>query len=73
MRNAIGSAAIGGRGGTRKDDFFSGATDQGVELWSGLDDVITAHGESVKNAGRLVAGERPDGLERAEFETGLYV
>lgn len=70
----LSSVAVSVTGAERsKDDFFSGATDQGVGLWSRLDDVIAAHGEPVTNAGRLVAGQGPDALERAEFDVGLYV
>lgn len=70
----LSSVAVSAAGEARsKDDFFRGATDEGVGLWSELDDVVAAHGEPVKNAGHLVAGERPDALERTEFETGLYV
>lgn len=68
------SVAVAASGEERsEDEFFNGATDEGVGLWSRLDDAVAAHGEPVNNAGRLVAGERPDALERAEFETGLYV
>lgn len=70
----LSSVAVSVSGEERsKDDFFTGATDQGVALWSRLDDVVAAHGAPVRNSGRLVAGEAPDALERAEFETGLYV
>jgi hypothetical protein len=56
---------------SKTDNFFKGSTDRGVQLWSPKSET-DKHGVVLNNAGRLVAGEGNENLERLEFPGGIY-
>ena len=60
---------------SREDNFYSGATDQGVVLGSPVAQVLAAHGAGDDLRGLLVAGESPDdaSLDVLSYATGLVL
>lgn len=56
---------------SKADTFFKSSTDHGVRLWSPKSET-DKHGVVLNNAGRLVAGEGNENLERLEFPGGIY-
>lgn len=69
----LSSISVAATGNDRKDTFFKGITDLGVQLWSPVSDVYRLHGKPKSRAGQIVAGETyTENLERVEFPSGIY-
>lgn len=69
----LSSISVAATGNDRKDTFFKGITDLGVQLWSPAGDIGRLHGKSISRAGQMVAGEAFTGnFERVEFPSGIY-
>ncbi len=68
---ALSSLSLATGRSSKTDTFFKGSTDRGVQLWSPKSET-DKHGVVLNNAGRLVAGEGNENLERLEFPDGIY-
>jgi hypothetical protein len=67
----LSSISVATRQSSKANTFFQGSTDRGVQLWAPKSEA-EKHGVVLNNAGRLVAGEGNENLERLEFPGGIY-